>query len=471
MLDSSHIPQRKTAFIKSFGCQMNVYDGERMSDLLADSGYGTAASVEQADLVILNTCHIRERASQKIYSELGLLRELKEERASAGKTTMIAVAGCLAQAEGPEIMRRQRAVDLVVGPQSYHRLPLMLADAGNNKREIAADFTPHEKFARLPAAKAEQIRARGVTALLTVQEGCDKFCSFCVVPYTRGAEMSRPVSDVLADAQRLADSGVRELTLLGQNVNAYRGADGAGTVGLASLMHQLALIPGIVRLRYMTSHPLDMDDALNKAHRDLPALMPFLHLPVQSGSDSILAAMNRRHTADDYRRVIDDVRRARGDIALSSDFIVGFPGESDADFAATLKLIEDIGFHASYSFKYSRRAGTPGADRPGQIEEHVMRARLAELQALLDQQRMTYARAMVGQTVDVLFEKPGRHEGQLIGRTPHMHSVYADADSALIGQIAAVEIIATGSNSLVGRVAGSRPIVSPMEIMPMQAEA
>ncbi len=439
---------------------MNVYDAERMADVLAPEGYAETASVEDADLVILNTCHIREKAAEKVYSELGRLRMLKKERAAAGRDTTIVVAGCVAQAEGAEILRRAPVVDVVVGPQGYHRLPALLARArtspgtapGTASGIVETEFPIEDKFSHLPPPTAEKTRSRGVCAFLTVQEGCDRFCTFCVVPYTRGAEISRPVAQVMADATRLAGDGVREITVIGQNVNAFHGAGADGTaVPLADLLRRLADVPGIARLRYMTSHPRDMDDALIAAHRDLPALMPFLHLPVQSGSDRILGAMNRRHTADDYRRIVDKVRAARPDIALSSDFIVGFPGETDAEFAETMRLAADIGFASAYQFKYSPRPGTPAAGMDDRVPDAVAGERLAALQALLDEQRRAFNRSMAGRTVGILIERNGRHPGQLAGKTPHLVTVQIEDATAAIGDIVPVTITGVTANSLFGR--------------------
>ncbi len=434
---------------------MNVYDAQRMTDLLAPEGYRETPSIEDADLVILNTCHIRERATEKIFSELGKIRLLKQERAAAGHATKLVVAGCVAQAEGAEILRRQKAVDVVVGPQSYHRLPELLARADAGFRPIDTDFELDDKFARLPAPSRSRTRARGPSAFLTVQEGCDKFCTFCVVPYTRGAELSRPMAPILAEARALVEAGVREITLLGQNVNGYHGDDAHGRpVRLAALCRHLAAIPGLDRIRYTTSHPNDQDDDLIAAHRDLPALMPFLHLPVQSGSDRILKAMNRRHTAAAYLDLVGRMRAARPDIALSSDFIVGFPGESDADFEATLDLIRQVGFASTFSFKYSPRPGTPGADMAGQVEDAVMRERLARLQMLVEAQRQAFNAALVGRTVDVLFERGGRHPGQLTGKSPYLQQVQVDGPETMIGRIAPVTIVAQATNSLFGRLEG-----------------
>jgi tRNA-2-methylthio-N6-dimethylallyladenosine synthase len=450
----------KTVFIKTYGCQMNVYDSDRMADTLAPLGYVATDSAEAADLVILNTCHIREKAAEKVYSELGRLRVLKAERARPGRETLIAVAGCVAQAEGEEIIRRAPAVDMVFGPQTYHRLPDLIARARNGERAAAGavvdtDFPEEDKFDHLAEPARDRVRARGVTAFLTVQEGCDKFCSFCVVPYTRGAETSRPVARIVAEAERLAAAGVREVTLLGQNVNAYHGPgeDGAAW-GLGRLLRRLSRIGGLDRLRYTTSHPRDMDDDLIAAHRELGSLMPYLHLPVQSGSDRVLAAMNRRHTADDYLRLVDRIRAARPDIALSGDFIVGFPGETDDDFAATLRLVEQVGYAACYSFKYSPRPGTPAADRDGQVAEAVKSERLAALQDLLGRQQAAFAAGLVGRTLDVLFEKPGRQPGQIVGRSPYLLPVQVLGDPSLIGTIAPVLVEKTGPHSLFGRLKG-----------------
>jgi tRNA-2-methylthio-N6-dimethylallyladenosine synthase len=441
------------AFIKSFGCQMNVYDAERMGDLAAEAGYREAIGVEDADLIVLNTCHIRERASQKIYSELGKLRELKEERGREGRRMTLVVAGCVAQAEGAEILRRQPAVDVVVGPQSYHRLPQLLREARIRPGIVDTEFPAEDKFSRLPAPSADAIRRRGVTAFVTVQEGCDKFCSFCVVPYTRGAEASRPLASVLDEIARLADAGVREVTLLGQNVNAYHGLDTQGrAIGLAGLIRAAALTPGVRRVRYMTSHPNDMSEDLIEAHRDVSALAPYLHLPVQSGSDAILKSMNRRHSVADYLDVVTRVRAARPDIAFSSDFIVGYPGETDADFDQTLALVSAVGFASSYAFKYSPRPGTPAAEMSGQVDEATKARRLAALQDLIEDQRQAFNLASVGQRLDVLFEKPGRNEGQLIGRSPTMQSVFAEGQQSLIGELMQVEMVGVEPRSLRGRI-------------------
>ena len=444
---------RPRAFIKSFGCQMNVYDAERMGDLAAEGGYGEATRVEDADLIVLNTCHIRERASEKIYSELGKLRELKEQRARGGRKTVLVVAGCVAQAEGAEILRRQPAVDIVVGPQSYHRLSELLSEARVRPGVVDTEFPAEDKFSKLPAAPPDAIRRRGVSAFVTVQEGCNKFCSFCVVPYTRGAEASRPPAAILDEIARLAGAGVREVTLLGQNVNAYHGVDRQGqAIGLADLIRAAAAIPGIRRVRYTTSHPGDMGEDLIQAHRDVPALAPYLHLPIQSGSDAVLKSMNRGHRAADYLDIVARVRAARPDIAFSSDFIVGYPGETDADFERTLALVRTVGFASAYAFKYSPRPGTPAAEMPGQVDEATKARRLAALQELIEEQRQVFNRESVGRRLEVLFEKRGRREGQVIGRSPHMQSVFAEGPQSLIGVLAEVEIIAAEPHSLRGRV-------------------
>jgi tRNA-2-methylthio-N6-dimethylallyladenosine synthase len=441
----------KTVHIKSFGCQMNVYDGQRMADILSQQGYEETSTPEGADLILLNTCHIRDRAVQKVYTELGKLRDLKNAQKANGQQTKIVVAGCVAQAEGAEIQRRQPAVDLVVGPQAYHRLPELLARTG---RIVDTDLPVDDKFGYLPAPSPKAIAARGISAFVTVQEGCDKFCAFCVVPYTRGAEFSRPVAQVLAEIERLAGAGVQDVTLIGQNVNAYHGEGPDGSIwGLARLMARVAEVPGIARIRYTTSHPRDMDDELIAAHRDLPQLMPFLHLPVQAGSDRILAAMNRKHTADDYRRLIGRIRQARPDIALSSDFIVGFPGESDADFEDTLALVDEIGFASSYSFKYSPRPGTPAADLGAQIAPEAMSERLLRLQERIEHHRQAFNHAMAGRTVEVLLERAGRHAGQMAGKTPYLQAVQIETQAHRIGETVRVVIERAGSNSLFGRLA------------------
>jgi tRNA-2-methylthio-N6-dimethylallyladenosine synthase len=431
-------------FIKSYGCQMNVYDSERMADILAPLGYGLTETPDDADLVVLNTCHIREKAAEKVYSELGRVRRLKEARAEAGQAMTVVVAGCVAQAEGEEIIRRAPVVDLAVGPQAYHRLPELIAKAHRGRGErLAAEFAPEAKFDALAADR----RPTGVTAFLTVQEGCDKFCTFCVVPYTRGAEYSRPAAKVEAEARALAALGVREVTLLGQNVNAYQDGDG---VTLAALIRRLAAIEGLARIRYTTSHPRDMTDELIDAHAEVPALAPYLHLPVQSGSDRILRAMNRGHDAAAYLKLVERIRTARPDIALSGDFIVGFPGEREADFEATLSLAREVGYASAFSFKYSRRPGTPGAAMPGQVAEAEKEARLARLQAVLNETREAFNQAMVGRETEVLFESPGRHPGQVVGRSPYLQAVHCAGGADLIGRIVPVRIAAVHANSLAG---------------------
>lgn len=453
----------KKVHIKSFGCQMNVYDGQRMADILGEQGFEETATPEGADLILLNTCHIRDRAVQKVYTELGKLRDLKNAQKAEGQDTRIVVAGCVAQAEGAEIQRRQPAVDLVVGPQAYHRLPELLEQA-RARRIVDTDLPIDDKFGHLPAPRPQAIRQRGISAFVTVQEGCDKFCAFCVVPYTRGAEFSRPVAQVMAEIERLAAAGVQDVTLIGQNVNAYHGEGPDGRIwGLARLMHRVAEVPGVNRIRYTTSHPRDMEDDLIAAHRDLPQVMPFLHLPVQAGSDRILAAMNRKHTADEYRRLIERIRAARPDIALSSDFIVGFPGESDADFADTIALVDEIGFASSYSFKYSPRPGTPAADLGQQVPAAVMDERLQALQARIEHHRQAFNHAMVGRTVEVLLERAGRHPGQLAGKSPYLQAVQIETDANQIGDRVQVVIERAGSNSLFGRKAGApdMPVPTP----------
>ncbi len=442
--------------IKSYGCQMNVYDAQRMVDTLAPEGFVETSSVDDADLVILNTCHIREKASEKVYSELGRLRTAKDEAARQGREMRIAVAGCVAQAEGNEIINRAPVVDVVVGPQSYHHLPQLLAKAKAEGRAVETEFPVEDKFAALPDPKPAAIRARGISSFVTVQEGCDKFCTFCVVPYTRGMEVSRPVARIIEDVQRLADNGVREITLIGQNVNAFHGdgEDGA-TWSLGRLLHRLAAIPGIARLRYSTSHPRDVDEALIEAHRDIPAVMPFVHLPVQSGSDRILEAMNRKHTAMDYRRTIDRFRKVREDIAFSSDFIVGFPGETEDDFSATLALVTQISYAGAYSFKYSPRPGTPAADMQEMVTASVMDERLARLQALIDSQQAAFNAASIGKTVDVLFERAARNPGQLVGRTAYLQPAHVMASPDIIGKVLPVSIESLERYSLIGALASS----------------
>ena len=442
----------KKVFVKTYGCQMNVYDSERMRDVLTPLGYAETTSPEDADLVILNTCHIREKAAEKVYSELGKLRVMKRGRAADGKEMLIAVAGCVAQAEGEEIVRRAPAVDLVFGPQTYHRLPQLLARSKSGERRVVeTEFPAEDKFEGL---EARSVPSRGVAAFLTVQEGCDKFCTFCVVPYTRGAEFSRPVAQIMTEARKLAAQGVRELTLLGQNVNAFHGAGADGeTISLAGLVAELSRVEGIERLRYMTSHPRDMSDDLIAAHAENAKLMPYLHLPVQSGSDAILKAMNRGHTAEDYLRLVARIRTARPDIALSGDFIVGFPGETDADFRATLDLVREVKYAGAYSFKYSPRPGTPAAEHEAQVSEAEKSARLTELQSLIHAQQTAFNAAQVGRRLPVLVEKPGRESGQMVGRSPYLQAVHIQADPGLIGQIVDTHITGVGTNSLSGHYA------------------
>ncbi len=442
----------KRLHVITWGCQMNVYDSGRMADVLAPLGYTPAAGPDDADMVILNTCHIRDRAAEKVFSELGRLRVIKQARAAAGQGTILAVAGCVAQAEGAELLARAPYVDLVLGPQTYHRLPEMVAQASRAAgQRIDTDFPAESKFDHLP----DSTKPQGVTAFLTVQEGCDKFCSFCVVPYTRGAESSRPAAAVLAEARRLVAQGTREITLLGQNVNAWHGdAPDGGTWSFGWLIRALADIPGLLRLRYTTSHPRDFvgsgGDDLIAAHRDVPGLMPFLHLPVQSGSDRVLAAMNRRHTRDDYLRLVDRLRAARPDLAMASDFIVGHPGETDADAEATLDLIRRVGFAQAYSFAYSPRPGTPAAGAPGQVPAAVKDARLQALQTLLREQAAAFNLATEGRTLPVLFTGPGRRPGQMSGRTPYLQPVHVDGPATLTGQVVPVTILHGSPTSLAG---------------------
>jgi tRNA-2-methylthio-N6-dimethylallyladenosine synthase len=451
-------------YVKSFGCQMNVYDSRRMADTLAPEGYVETAAADDADLVILNTCNIREKAAEKVYSELGRVRVMKDAAAAMGRNVVVAVAGCVAQAEGEEIIRRAPMVDLVFGPQNYHRLPQLLARAARGDKAVDTEFPIDDKFDRLAQPSAAVIRARGVSAFVTVQEGCDKFCTFCVVPYTRGAEVSRPVQKILAEIAHLAAAGVREITLIGQNVNAYHGDGPDGrTWSLPQLLRRAAQIQGIGRLRYTTSHPRDMNDDLIAAHRDLPQLMPQLHLPMQSGSDRILAAMNRGHSRADYLDIVRRARDARPDLAMTSDFIVGFPGETEDDFADTLSLIDDVGFSGSFTFKYSPRPGTPGAEMNDQVPEDVKSERLQRLQETIDRQQEAFNQGCVGRTFDVLFEKPGRHDGQLVGRSPYLQPVPVAAPSSLIGEIAAVTITQVLGNSLVGTLVQKPASPTPQE--------
>ena len=441
-------------FVKTFGCQMNVYDSERMTEALSCNGYVETGRIEEADLVILNTCHIREKAAEKVYSDLGRVRQVKEERRATGRETLVAVVGCVAQAEGAEIVARAPVVDLVVGPQSYHRLPELLERVhAQGKAIVDTDFPDEEKFARLP----ERMPQRAVSAFLTVQEGCDKFCTFCVVPYTRGMEYSRSVADVEKEARHLVRSGVREITLLGQNVNAYHGEGADGRPwSLARLVSQLARIEGLERIRYTTSHPGDMSDDLIAAHADEAKLMPYLHLPFQAGADRILAAMNRKHTARDYLKLVSRIRKAQPEIALSTDIIVGFPGETEREFEATLALVAEVGFAQAYSFKYSARPGTPASTLADQVPDAVKAERLARLQKLLERQQAAFSESCVGRTLPVLFEKPGRRPGQLVGRSPYLQSVHAEAAPECLGRILPIEISSFGPNSLAGVIRSAR---------------
>ncbi|MEO1150105.1 MAG: tRNA (N6-isopentenyl adenosine(37)-C2)-methylthiotransferase MiaB [Pseudomonadota bacterium] len=451
-------PTKKSVFVKTYGCQMNVYDSERMTGLLKPLGYEAVNKPEGADLVILNTCHIREKAAEKVYSELGRLKKQKQKQAGSAAPLTIAVAGCVAQAEGAEIKARAPQVDMIFGPQAYHRLPEMLARAARDQGAVLeTDFAVEEKFDRLATRAVE-----GPTAFVTVQEGCDKFCTFCVVPYTRGAEVSRAVDAISAEARSLASQGVREITLLGQNVNAWQSPAPSGDIdtkmtpipkdiwGLGDLCRHLARIDGIERIRFTTSHPRDMSDDLIEALGEEPKLMPYLHLPIQTGSDAILKAMNRGHTAAEYVAQIERVRAARPDLALSGDFIVGFPGETDEDFEATMALVAEIGYASAFSFKYSRRPGTPGAAMAKQVAEPVKDERLARLQTLLEAQKQAFNRAQIGKTLTVLFEKSGRHTGQLIGRSPYLQSVHVTAPEIWIGKIGTVRIDGVTTNALSG---------------------
>ncbi len=442
----------KKLYISTYGCQMNVYDSARMADLMSPLGYTLTDEPASADMAILNTCHIREKASEKTFSELGRLRKTREGRQSRNEGDMIiAVAGCVAQAEGAEIMKRAPFVDMVFGPQSYHNLPQMVAEANRGVGHILdTDFPVEPKFDHLPKEAIDT----SLSAFLTVQEGCDKFCAFCVVPYTRGAEFSRPVASIVTEAKRMIAGGTREITLLGQNVNAYHGEGADGEpVSLAGLIYQLAEIEGLERLRYTTSHPLEMTEELCKAHRDVDSLMPYLHLPVQAGSDRILAAMNRRHTADEYRRIIDKLRHYQPDLALSGDFIVGFPGETDQDFEDTLQLVRDVKYAQAYSFKYSPRPGTPAAALESEmIDEAVKSERLARLQALLNEQQLAYNQSFVGREIDVLLEREGKRDGQIVGRSPYMQSVFVPSPAHRIGRIATVIVQEGNANSLRGEL-------------------
>ncbi|CAM1634433.1 tRNA (N6-isopentenyl adenosine(37)-C2)-methylthiotransferase MiaB [Bartonella apis] len=439
----------RKVYIKTYGCQMNVYDSERMGDSLDAEGYVATQSPDDADLILLNTCHIREKAAEKLYSDLGRLRVMREDR-DPSKPLTIGVTGCVAQAEGEEILRRAPTVDLVVGPQTYHRLPELLRKVHEGKKIVETEYAVEDKFAHLPHHNRQAVKKRGVTAFLTVQEGCDKFCTFCVVPYTRGSEVSRPVGQIINEARELVDAGVKEITLLGQNVNGWHGVSQDGSQWrLGNLLYELARIDGLKRLRYTTSHPRDMDDSLIAAHGNLEMLMPYLHLPVQSGSDRILKAMNRQHKAADYLKLIDRIRQARPDIAFSGDFIVGFPGETDEDFEATMKLVEEVGYSSAYSFKYSPRPGTPGATMKNHVDESVKDERLQRLQTLILDQQHRFLKSKIGERVEVLVEKAGRHDGQMVGRSPWLLPVVVSTN-AKIGEIIPVDITKALPNSLFG---------------------
>lgn len=446
----------KKLFLKTFGCQMNVYDSSRMVDTLKPLGYELVDAPEEAHMVIVNTCHIREKAAEKLFSLLGRLKAMKLAQERRGERMIIGVAGCVAQAEGDAILERAPYVDMVFGPQTYHLLPQMVAEAtrkveletGEGRGVLNLDFPEEAKFDHLPAPSGQ-----GASAYLSIQEGCDKFCHFCCVPYTRGAEYSRPVFDIVQEARQLVDKGAKDITLLGQNVNAYHGEGKAGSAwGLGRLMGELAQIKGLERLRYTTSHPQDMDQELIEAHRDIPEVMPYLHLPVQSGSDRILKAMNRKHTADHYRHIIEELRKARPDIALTSDFIVGYPGETDEDFEETLQLVKDIDYAMAYSFIYSKRAGTPAATLPNQVPADVSSQRLVKLQNVLQQQQLAFNQKSVGKIVPVLFEDQGKLEGQLLGRSPYLQRVHAHGAERLLGEIVDVKIHSAGLNSLIGDI-------------------
>lgn len=440
----------RTYRVKSFGCQMNVYDGERMAELLAEQGIAAAPEGEEADLVVLNTCHIRERAAEKVFSDIGRLKR------QDGSTPLIAVAGCVAQAEGDEIMKRSPAVKMVVGPQAYHRLPEMIRVAAEGKRITDTDMPAETKFDALPP-RGQGGRRSGPTAFLTVQEGCDKFCTYCVVPYTRGAEVSRPHADLIDEAKRLVDAGAREITLLGQNVNAWYGKDAKGRkVGLDGLIRELAEIPDLARIRYTTSHPNDMTEALIVAHGEVAKLMPFLHLPVQAGNDRVLKAMNRSHTAESYLKILDRVRAVRPDIALSGDFIVGFPGETDAEFEDTLRLVDAVGYAQCFSFKYSPRAGTPAATMDDQVALAVMDERLQRLQAAVNRDQYAFNKATVGRTCEVLVERKGKLPGQWLGKSPWLQSVHFVGEAA-VGDVVTVELTEAGANSLSARLLSTVP--------------
>ena len=439
---------QKKLYIKTWGCQMNVYDSSRMADILRPLGYEQIEQPDGADMIILNTCHIREKATDKVFSEIGRLKEHKKAKEAKGEKVLMAVAGCVAQAEGDFILERAPVIDMVFGPQTYHQLPEMVLKANGNERVVNTDFPSMPKFDQLPEEQSQ-----GASAFLSIQEGCDKFCTFCVVPYTRGAEFSRPVEDIVEEAKRLVDNGGKEITLLGQNVNAYHGEDKSGKIwGLGRLIEAVAEVDGVERIRYTTSHPRDVDEELINAHRDVEKLMPFLHLPVQSGSDKILKAMNRKHTSDKYREIVADLRKARPDLVFSSDFIVGFPGESDQDHEDTMQLIRDVVFASAYSFKYSARPGTPAANMTNLVREDVKSERLTELQALITEQYLEFNQSTVGSIVPVLFERKGRHEGQLQGRTPFYQAINVPANERLLDQIVDVKITSATANAVVGEV-------------------
>ena len=449
----------KKIYIKTYGCQMNVYDSARMADVMAPHGYQQSDVPDDADLVVLNTCHIREKAEDKVYSDLGRMRKLRAEKEKSGGKMLIAVGGCVGQAEGEEIIRRAPYVDMVFGSQNYHTLPEMVTEAtGGKRKSVNLDFSPIPKFDFLLEQSAKPDGVFGASEFVTIQEGCDKFCTFCVVPYTRGAEFSRKPEDILAESRNLAARGVMEIQLLGQNVNAYHGTAANGKDWtLARLIRAMAEIDGIKRIRYTTSHPRDMDDELIAAHGDVEKLMPFLHLPVQSGSNSVLSKMNRKHKADFYIGIIEKLRAARPDIAFSSDFIVGFPGENDIDFAATMRLVETVGYAQAYSFKYSPRPGTPAATDENQVPEEVKDERLQELQALIVRQQIAFNNASIGKTVPVLLDRTGKHEGQLLGKSPYMQSVHVNGAEEYAGRIVDIAITGAFQNSLAGVPATHQP--------------
>ena len=452
---SENYSESKKVFVKTYGCQMNVYDSNRIEDALEADGYEKTDDMNNADLVLLNTCHIREKAAEKVYSEIGRIRKLKEQRETTNRPMTIGVTGCVAQAEGEEILKRAGSVDLVAGPQTYHRIADIVRKANTGERVVETDFEIEEKFAKLPKATQKQTQSRGVAAFLTIQEGCDKFCTFCVVPYTRGAEVSRTVSQIVDEAEDQIAAGVREITLLGQNVNAWHGmGDDGREWGLGELLHRLAKIDGMERLRYTTSHPVDMDEALINAHSEIDCLMPYLHLPVQSGSDNILKAMNRHHSVEDYLYIIERMRESRPDMAISGDFIVGFPGETEEDFENTMELVRKVNYASAFSFKYSTRPGTPGADMTNQVPESVKSERLQKLQALLNEQQLAFNQNCVGHTMTVLLEKPGRKAGQIIGRSPWLQSVVVEECVGKPGDMVQVKIIDAAPNSLLGTETG-----------------